>query len=130
MQRWQLLKISRHLFKRYVPLLVLFLTATTLPSCTISQPAKPFSSEALPTEVIAEITEIRSYPVRIKYINSTTARPANVGVPLKVNESVSTDESSTAQITLKTGTIFRIGGAANLTLRPQNQVEIESGQLV
>ncbi|NMF59311.1 FecR domain-containing protein [Pseudanabaena yagii] len=113
-----------------MPLLVLFLTATTLPSCTISQPAKPFSSEALPTEAIAEISEIRSYPVRVKYINSTTARPATVGVPLKVNESVSTDESSTAQITLRTGTIFRIGGTANLILRPQNQVEIESGKLV
>lgn len=130
MQRWQLLKISRHFCKHYVPLLVLFLTATTLPSCTISQPAKPFSSEVLPTEAIAEISEIRSYPVRVKYINSTTARPATVGVPLKVNESVSTDETSTAQITLRTGTIFRIGGTANLILRPQNQVEIESGRLV
>jgi hypothetical protein len=130
MQRWQLLKISRHFCKHYVPLLVLFLTATTLPSCTISQPTKPFSSEALPTEAIAEISEIRSYPVRVKYINSKTARPATVGVPLKVNESVSTDESSTAQITLRTGTIFRIGGTANLILRPQNQVEIESGRLV
>ncbi len=130
MQRWQLLKISRHFCKHYVPLLVLFLTATTLPSCTISQPAKPFSSEALPTEAIAEISEIRSYPVRVKYINSTTARPATVGVPLKVNESVSTAEASTAQITLRTGTIFRIGGTANIILRPQNQVEIESGKLV
>ncbi|HBC41651.1 MAG TPA: hypothetical protein DCZ88_07110, partial [Pseudanabaena sp.] len=62
-----------------------------LPSCTISQPEKPFSSEVLPTEAIAEISEIRSYPVRVKYVNSTTARPATVGVALKVNESVSTD---------------------------------------
>ncbi|WP_271252156.1 FecR domain-containing protein [Pseudanabaena sp. Chao 1811] len=113
-----------------MPLLVLFLTATTLPSCTISQPAKPFSSEALPTEAIAEISEIRSYPVRVKYINSTSARPATVGVPLKVNESVSTEDSSTAQVTLKSGAIIRIGGSANLTIKPQNQVEFDSGRLV
>jgi hypothetical protein len=130
MQRWQLLKISRHFCRHYVPLLVLFLTATTLPSCTISQPAKPFSSEALPTEAIAEISEIRSYPVRVKYINSTSARPATVGVPLKANESVSTEDSSTAQVTLKSGAIIRIGGSANLTLKPQNQVEFDSGRLV
>ncbi len=130
MQRWQLLKISRHFCRHYVPLLVLFLTATTLPSCTISQPAKPFSSEALPTEAIAEISEIRSYPVRVKYINSTSARPATVGVPLKVNESVSTEDSSTAQVTLKSGAIIRIGGSANLTIKPQNQVEFDSGRLV
>jgi len=130
MQRWQLLKISRYFCKHYVPLLVLFILGTMLPSCSISQPEKPFSSEVLPTEAIAEISEIRSYPVRVKYVNSTTARPATVGVALKVNESVSTDESSTAQITLRNGTIFRIGGAANLILRPQNQVEIESGRLV
>ena len=130
MQRWQLLKISRQVCRNSVPLLVLFLTATTLPSCTINQPSKPFSSETLPTEAIAEISEIRSYPVRVKYVNSTVSRPATVGVPLKVNESVSTEESSTAQITLRSGAIIRIGGSASLTLKPQNQVEINSGRLV
>jgi hypothetical protein len=130
MQRWQLLKTSRRFCGNYGPLLVLFLTAATLPSCTINQPSKPFSSEVLPTEVIAEISEIRSYPVRVKYINSTSTRPATVGVPLKVNESVSTEDSSNAQITLRSGAIIRIGGSTSLTLKPQNQVEINSGLLV
>ncbi len=130
MQLWQLLKISRLSFVRYVPLLILCLTAITLPSCTIGQPAKPFSSEVLPTEPIAEISEIRSYPVRVKYVNSSASRPATVGVPLKVNESVSTEDSSTAQLTLRSGAIIRIGGDSNLTLKPENQVEIDSGRLV
>ncbi|PZO44611.1 MAG: hypothetical protein DCF19_02375 [Pseudanabaena frigida] len=130
MQLWQLPKIFGRSFGYYVPLLILSLTALALPSCTISQPAKPFSSEALPTEAIAEISEIRSYPVRVKYINSSVARPATVGVPLKVNESISTEESSTAQLTLRSGTIIRIGGNSNLTLKPENQVEIDSGRLV
>ncbi len=126
MQRWQLFKI----YGQLLPLLVLSLTAITLPSCTTTQPAKPFSSEALPTEAIAEISEIRSYPVRIKYVNSTSARPATVGASLKANESVSTEESSTAQLTLRSGTIVRIGGNSNLTVKPQNQVEITAGRLV
>lgn len=126
MQRWQLFKISRQI----LPLLVLSLAVVVLPSCTISQPPKPFSSEALPTEAIAEISEIRSFPVRVKYVNATSARPATVGVPLKVNESVSTEDSSTAQVTLRSGAIIRIGGKSNLTLRPQNQVEFTSGRLV
>ena len=126
MQRWQLFKI----YGQLLPLLVLSLTAITLPSCTTTQPAKPFSSETLPTEAIAEISEIRSYPVRIKYVNGTSARPATVGASLKVNESVSTEESSTAQLTLRSGTIIRIGGNSSLTVKPQNQVEIISGRLV
>jgi hypothetical protein len=130
MQIWQLLKTSRHFFGHYVPLLVLFSASMMLPSCSSNQPAKPFSSEALPTEAIAEISEIRSYPVRVKYINATSARPATVGVPLKVNESVSTEDSSTAQVTLKNGAIIRIGGNSNLTLKTQSQVEITSGRMV
>ena len=126
MQQWQLSKIWR----RFVPLTVLFLTAVTLPSCTTTQPTKPFSSEALPTEAIAEISEIRSYPVRVKYINASSARPAVVGIPLKANESVSTEEASTAQVTLRSGAIIRIGGNSSLTLKPQNQVEFASGRLV
>ena len=130
MQRWQLSKISGHLFGRYAPLLILSLAAVMLPSCMTNQPAKPFSSEALPTEAIAEISEIRSYPVRVKYINATASRPATIGVPLKVNESVSTEDSSTAQVTLRNGVIIRIGGKSSLTLKPQNQVEVTSGRLV
>ena len=126
MQRWQLSKISGQI----LPLLFLSLVAVGLPSCTGNQPAKPFSSEALPTEAIAEISEIRSYPVRVKYINATSARPATIGVPLKVNESVSTEDSSTAQVTLRSGAIIRIGGKSTLTLKPQNQVEFNSGRLV
>ncbi|MDG3496535.1 MULTISPECIES: FecR domain-containing protein [Pseudanabaena] len=126
MQRWQLSKISG----RILPLFVLSLGAVMLPSCAFNQPAKPFSSEALPTEAIAEISEIRSYPVRVKYINSNAPRPATVGVPLKVNESVSTEDSSTAQVTLRSGAIIRIGGQSSLTLKPQNQVEFNNGRLV
>ena len=126
MQLWPLSKISR----QFLPLLVLSLTATTLPSCMPNPPAKPFSSEALPTEAIAEISEIRSYPVRVKYINATSARPATVGVLLKVNESVSTEDSSTAQVTMRSGAVIRIGGNSSLTLKPQNQVEFTSGRLI
>ncbi len=126
MQRWQLSKISGQI----LPLLFLSLVAIGLPSCAGTQPPKPFSSEALPTEAIAEISEIRSYPVRVKYINATSVRPATIGVPLKVNESVSTEDSSTAQVTLRSGAIIRIGGKSTLTLKPQNQVEFTSGRLV
>ncbi|NUN64782.1 hypothetical protein HCU40_08460 [Pseudanabaena biceps] len=95
-----------------------------------NQPAKPFSSETIPTEAIAEISEIRSYPVRVKYLNASVTRPATVGVSLKVNESISTEETSTAQVSLRNGTIIRIGGKSSLTLKPQNLVEFTAGRLV
>lgn len=135
MQRWQFLRISSKISMRFLPvrflaLLLLSLTPVALNSCAISQPTKPFSSEALPTEAIAEISEIRSYPVRVKYLNATSAKPASVGGPLKVDESVSTEDSSTAQLTMRNGVIFRIGGVSNLKIKPQNQVEFTSGKLV
>jgi hypothetical protein len=135
MQRWQFLRISSKVPMRFLPvrflaLLLLSLTPVALNSCAISQPTKPFSSEALPTEAIAEISEVRSFPVRVKYLNATSAKPASVGGPLKVDESVSTEDSSTAQLTMRNGVIFRIGGVSNLKIKPQNQVEFTSGKLV
>ena len=134
MQRLQLLKISRQISRRIfgqiLPIIGLSLSALALPSCTFNQPPKPFSSEALPTEAIAEISEIRSYPVRVKYLNAAAARPATVGLLLKANESIITDDTSNAQVTLRSGTIIRIGGKSSLTIKPENQVEFTSGQLV
>jgi hypothetical protein len=130
MQRWHFLRISSKISGRFLTVLLMSLTPVALNSCAISQPAKPFSSEALPTEAIAEISEIRSYPVRVKYLNATSAKPASVGGPLKVDESVSTEDSSTAQLTMRNGVIIRIGGVSSLTIKPQNQVEFTSGKLV
>jgi len=130
MQRWQLFKIFGQIFGQIAPILGLSLAVLALPSCINNQPPKPFSSEALPTEAIAEISEIRSYPVRVKYLNAAAARPATVGVLLKVNESVNTEDSSNAQVTLRSGAIVRIGGKSSLIIRPQNQVEFTSGNLV
>jgi len=130
MQYWQFLRISSKTSGRFLTVLLLSLTPIALNSCAINQPPKPFSSEALPTEAIAEISEIRSYPVRVKYLNATSAKPASVGGPLKVDESVSTEDSSTAQLTMRNGVIFRIGGVSNLKIKPQNQVEFTSGKLV
>jgi hypothetical protein len=130
MHFWQLSKQLLIFPRCFLPLLVLTATAIALPSCVTNQPSKPFSSEALPSEAIAEIGEIRNYPVRVRYTNSATYRPATVGVPLKVSESVATEVNSSAQINLRNGAIVRIGGVANVTIKPQNQVEISSGTLV
>ncbi len=135
MQRWQFLRISSKIPRQFVPVrflavLLISLTPVALNSCATSQPTKPFSSEVLPTEVIAEISEIRSYPVRVKYLNATSAKPASVGGSLKVDESVSTEDSSTAQLTMRNGVVFRIGGVSSLKIKPKNQVEFTAGKLV
>lgn len=130
MQFWQLSNQLSKFSRCFLPLVVLTTTVIALPSCVTNQPPKPFSSEALPTEAIAEISEIRNYPVRVRYINSASYRPATVGVPLKVSESVATEANSSAQINLRNGAIVRIGGMANVTIKPQNQVAISAGTLV
>jgi hypothetical protein len=101
-----------------------------LAACTANLPPKPFSSEVLPTDSIAEVSEIRNFPVRVRYLNGKTERPVNVGAVLKPGERISTDENSVAQVTLKDGSLLRIGGQGGLTLQPKNVALVEQGKLV
>ncbi len=98
--------------------------------CATNLPPKPFSSEVVPTDSIAEISEIRNFPVRVRYLNGKTDRPVNVGAVIRPGERISTDENSVAQVTLKDGSLFRLGGQGGLTLQPKNVVVVEQGKLV
>jgi FecR protein len=98
--------------------------------CVTNLPPKPFSSEVVPTDSIAEISEIRNFPVRVRYLNGKTDRPVNVGAVIRPGERISTDENSVAQVTLKDGSLLRLGGQGGLTLQPKNVAVVEQGKLV
>jgi len=89
--------------------------------CYLGYPPKPFSSELPPTEMIAQIDEIPSRPVWVRFLNGTTERTAQVGTWLRVGESLRTEANARVQIVLTNGAIARISGNSSLVLKPQLQ---------
>ncbi|WP_330481574.1 FecR family protein [Tumidithrix elongata] len=101
-----------------------------IPGCFAPPPSKPFSSEIVPTDKLAEISEIRDFSVRVRFLNSSEDRPASVGTTLKAGETVRTEGTSRAQIVLNSGVIVRVDGDTNLTINPKNQLNLDKGRLL
>jgi hypothetical protein len=101
-----------------------------LPACNFSGPAKPFSSEVNPTDSVAKITEVKSRPVWIRFLNADSDRSATVGMSVKPGESIRTEESARAQIHLLSGDLVRIEGESSLTLSQKDSVNFDKGQLL
>ncbi len=87
-----------------------------LGGCVVGYPPKPFSSEVPPTEAIAQVDEIPSRPVWVRFLNGKTERTAQLGTWLRVGESLRTEGTATVQIVLNSGAIARISGNSSLVL--------------
>jgi len=103
------------------------LTSLWLGGCSLGYPPKPFSSEVPPTEAIAQIDEIPSRPVWVRFLNGTTERTAQIGTLLRVGESLRTEADARVQIVLNNGAIARISGNSSLTLNPKLGLRANSG---
>jgi len=103
------------------------LTSLWLGGCSLGYPPKPFSSEVPPTEAIAQIDEIRSRPVWVRFLNGTKERTAQIGTLLRVGESLRTEADARVQIVLNNGAIARISGNSSLMLNPELQLRADSG---
>lgn len=95
-----------------------------------SSPPKPFSSELMPTEAIAEITEIADRPVWIRFLNSNSDSIATIGKNIKLGESIRTEGNALVQITLRTGMIIRMEGDSLLTIKDEQKLQLAKGQIV
>ncbi|MFN3926386.1 MAG: FecR domain-containing protein [Pseudanabaenaceae cyanobacterium] len=98
--------------------------------CSVSYPPKPFANETVPTEIIAQVDEIRSRPVLVRFLNGTQDRTAQLGTNLRLGESVRTEGEGRAQVLLNNGAIVRIGGNSRLTLTSANQVQLDRGKFL
>lgn len=115
---------------RLVSLFCLSLGLVAVPGCFAPPPSKPFSSEVVPTDNLAEISEIRDFSVWVRFLNSSEDRTASVGTTLKAGETVRTEGTSRAQIVLNSGVIVRVAGDATLTINPKNQLNLNKGRLL
>ncbi|NJL42679.1 MAG: FecR domain-containing protein [Pseudanabaena sp. SU_2_4] len=115
---------------RLLPLFCLSSTLAILPACNFGSPAKPFSAEVNPTDSIAKITEVKSRPVWIRFLNTSDDKSAAVGTLVKPGEAIRTEESARAQIHLLSGAVIRVEGESSLTVSQKDLVTLDKGQLL
>lgn len=106
------------------------LVGFVLASCGHNPPPKPFSWEVSPTEAVAQMDEIRDRPVLIRFLNSTSESPAQIGTVLRAGESVRTEAKAMTQVAMKNGAVVRIGEKSAFTLKSSGQVSADSGYLL
>ncbi len=111
--------------------------AGALTSC--SHPAiAPSPSSTLPSVppppaiagLVAKISEIQNLPVFVRLLEATQEQPAKEGMGLHVGDTIRTQGQALAQVDLVNGLAFRIGGDAVLTLKPDNRLNLTSGDMI
>jgi hypothetical protein len=127
---------SLHRLLRLPTLLLIGLLSSCQTSVPVATPpakspsTAPISQSATPTEYPANIAEIQKQPVSIRQLNAPQEVAAKAGMGLQFGETIRTRNQAMAQIDLKSGMSFRIGGDAVLTLQPNNQLNLDSGKMI
>lgn len=107
---------------------------TSAPNAT--NPSPPVSSDAAtvaptsPDEVFATISEIQKQPVWVRLLKTKAEAPAQENMNLQVGETIRTEGEALAQVELKNGLSFRIGGNSVLTLQPDNRLKLKAGEMI
>lgn len=102
------------------------------PSQTASNPqdSATTAKSASQAEAPANIAEIQKQPVSVRQLNTTQEIAAKSGMGLQFGETIRTRNQAMAQVDLKSGMAFRIGGDAVLTLQPNNQLKLTAGRMI
>jgi hypothetical protein len=103
---------------------------TAMPACIWGTPPKPFSSEIMPSQAIAEITEIPDRPVWIRFLNSDIETVATLGKTLRFGESIRTEGKALAQITLGNGMVIRMEGNTILSIHDNYRLQLTKGRIL
>lgn len=102
--------------------------AADLASTAISSPTA--SSTPVTSNAIAKISEIQNLPVFVRLLNAPQEQPAKEGMGLQTGETIRTQGKALAQIDLNSGLAFRLAGDAVLTLKPDNRLNLTSGDMI
>jgi len=91
--------------------------------------AQPPASPATP-EAIAKISAIQNQPVWVKLLEQTQENAAEVGMALRINETIRTEGAALAEVEMLSGAGFRIGGNAKITLQPDQTLNLGAGEMI
>lgn len=118
---------------------------TTRPESNVNStpgvlPATPKTTSPLRANVTSEttsqqdapaiISEIQSQPVWLRRLKALSEISAKQGMGVQIGETIRTEGKAMAQINLKNGLAFRIGGNAVLTLQPDNRLNLSAGEMI
>ncbi len=81
-------------------------------------------------EEAATISEIHKSPVWAKLLNATQEKAAKKNMKLRFGDTVRTQGQALAQIDMKSGLAFRIGGDSVLTIQPDNKLHLKEGEMI
>lgn len=96
---------------------------------TVSAPASSTQTPASSaTAAIAIIRNIMSQPVWVRSVQGEEIA-AQVGSPLQYEDTIRTEAPALVEISLGE-VVFRLGGNASLTLRPNQQLQFAAGQML
>ncbi len=100
------------------------------PAATAPTAAAPPESEPIAPTIAAEVAAVEAQPVSVKVANQDQETDASVGMQLAYGDTIRTAETGLAQIDLANGLAFRIGGEASLTLQPNQELQLDSGEML
>ena len=86
------------------------------------------NATAAPTEAIATIQAIVAQPVWVT-LGQAAPQPAQPAQEMAYGDRLRTEDQALVEVGLINGSVFRIGGNASLTLRP-NQLDLAAGQMI
>lgn len=101
------------------------------PTSETPQASSPVSQTTPnPEQADAVIQEIVTTPVWVKSQTVNQETPGQEGMGLMYGDTLRTEEPALAEVDLKSGLSFRIGGNAKLVLQPNNQLNFQAGEMI
>ncbi len=101
---------------------------------TVDPAAQEDNSEAVlatsDQEEAATISEIHKSPVWAKLLKTNQEKAAKKNMILSFGDTVRTQGEALAQIDMKSGLAFRIGGDSVLTIQPDNKLYLKEGEII
>ncbi|OLP19242.1 hypothetical protein BST81_05630 [Leptolyngbya sp. 'hensonii'] len=95
------------------------------PSSAVSSP-QPLAK----VDPTAQITEIQKQPVLVRQLQAKEEIAGREGMGLQMGETIRTQGEAMAEITLQNGLGFRLARNSVLTINPQNELNLTSGDML
>ncbi len=110
--------------------LMVAITSCRNPTNPNSTPSSTVSTATPSATPVGKITDIPKQTVWVRQLGTTKEIPAQQGMGIQVGETIRTENEGKVQIELTNGLAFRVGGNSAITLQPNNQLNLTSGEMI
>ncbi|HIK45953.1 MAG TPA: FecR domain-containing protein [Leptolyngbyaceae cyanobacterium M65_K2018_010] len=98
----------------------------------LSRPTVPLRPETIASPARTRAATVQEVVARPVWVSLAQGPPtaAYAGLEMAYGDQIRTEDQALAEGQLVTGPVFRIGGNASLTLRPNQQLQFDAGQMI